>query len=238
MTEQDMTGAQVEALASEISQAAAEETQPNQQEQAAPKESPADRNWSEARRVMEELKRQNEELRREMLKMQEPKQRVEEPVDPELEIEDDDYLTGAKAKKLVEKATKRAIEQVMKQQQEVSLPERIRQEMPDFDQVCSQENLEELIKNDRKVAKALEAVPDKYTQAILAYDAIKSRKGRLSVQAEIDKQKAIQNSKKPVSSQTVHGSAIGQANAFSMRLTSEMKQQLWKEMNDAARGSL
>ena len=78
---------------------------------------------------------------------------------------------------------------------------------------------------------------DPYAQGVAAYKLIK----KLGIGKEeeeqgdsVEKKKAIENSKKPLSVQAVSkSSAIGNAHLFENGLTKELKKQLWSEMQEA-----
>lgn len=53
------------------------------------------------------------------------------------------------------------------------LPELIQQNMPDFNQVCTQENVDYLYYKNPSLAKSLEIVPDSYNKWAAVYEAVK-----------------------------------------------------------------
>ena len=94
------------------------------------------------------------------------------------------------------------------------------------------------LKNEHpEIAESLHALrSEPYKQAKAIYKAVKAFVPKQSPQTTIDKNKAEVNSKKPISVQAApKQSAIGQANMFENGLTPELKKQLLKEMQDAAK---
>jgi hypothetical protein len=204
-------------------------------------ESPEDRkkrndleyNWAESRRIMEEQKRQIREQNDYISKLTKPTQPQE---DDELDkLADDDIITKAHAKKLASKMAKEIANQVIKEREASTVEERIKNKFPDFDQIVTHENIELLKKQEPELAESLSFNPDPYKQAILVYKELK-KIGVGEMKAPIEKEKAIKNSAKPLSVNSVtKQSAIGNAHLFENGLTPELKKQLLNEMREASK---
>lgn len=190
-------------------------------------------NWREARRKLETLERSNYELQAKIESMSRPK--VEE--DDLSKIADDDIVTAKQAKQLAHKMAQQVAQDAIRQREAQTLDDRLQAKFPDFNQVVSRENIELLKMQEPELAMSLYALSnDPYAQSVAAYKMIKKQGLGVSEEVARNKQKAIENSKKPVSVQTVtKSSAIGNAHSFENGLTPELKKQLQREMSEAAK---
>jgi len=80
------------------------------------------------------------------------------------------------------------------------LPQLIQQNMPDFNQVCTQENVDYLYYKNPSLAKSLEMVPDSYNKWAAVYEAVK---GLVPLQAKNDSNIMQRNLAKPQSAAAV-----------------------------------
>jgi hypothetical protein len=79
---------------------------------------------------------------------------------------------------------------------------------------------------------------DPYAQAVAAYKMLKKQGIGDMARLQPQKAKALENSRKPVSVQTVtKSSAIGEVHKFDNGLTPELRKELWKEMQQAMKAS-
>lgn len=208
------------------------EAAPDQETYEQAQEDPQEKNWRELRNALKELKRENQALRHEVNRIHEPKQRaVEEDED------DDDYSDGVVTPKHLQKAISR-IEQKLYEKEKSSVEDRLRAKYSDFDDVFTQENIEYLQKNDPELALSLRALSnDPYKQAIAAYKLLRKTDYFLQNTSQ-DKVKIAQNQTKPTSVQSVRKQgALAEANRFANGLTKDLKEQLWKEMQQYSKGS-
>ena len=221
---------------------AAEQPAPQEEPQEAPKTAQArdldeEHNWREARRIREEKDRENRELRAELDRLrsaQAPPQ-----ADELANLRDDDIVTVQQAKKLAEKHARAVAEKAIREREAATLGDRISAIYPDFDEVVSPENVETLRTSEPELYAGLQRLADDpLSQAKGAYKLLK----KLVVKGESDemarnKAKLAENSKKPVSVQTVtkHSSALGDVHKFDGGLTPDLKKQLYKEMQAAAK---
>lgn len=189
-------------------------------------------NWKQASRKLRDLEKQNEELAKALNRIQKP-----EAEDDELDkMGDDDIMTKAQAKKMAERMARQVSERVIKEREAMTAEDRVKAKFPDFDSVVTRENIELLKQSEPEVAQSLAMNPDPYAQAVAVYRTLKtSGLGRSDLANE--KQKAISNSKKPVSVNAVSkgASAIANAHIFESGLTPELKASLYKEMQECAR---
>lgn len=192
-------------------------------------------NWREARREREELRLKNLELANELARMRAGPQTDDEDI---AKLADDDIITVKQHKQMSARIAKQVAMDVMKEREAATLDERIKNKFPDFDNVVTKENIEIFQQNEPELAKSLKALADDpYSQAAAAYKLLKKHGMGVTAEVEKNKQKAEENSKKPVSVQSVakQPSAVGNAHAFENGLTPELKKQLWSEMQEAAK---
>jgi hypothetical protein len=207
-----------------------------QQIQDQKRESDQDYNWREARRKMDILEQKNRELQERVNNLSSPKSSVED--DDLSKLADDDIVTAKQARNLAQKMARQTAEEVIRSREAATLDERLSLKFPDFNQVCTKENIEIFKQNEPELAMSLAALAnDPYAQATAAYKLLKKHGLGTSENMSKNKQKAEENSKKPVSVQSVtkQNSAIGNAHAFENGLTPELRKQLWKEMQEAAK---
>ena len=238
----------------EQQQEVAEQPQEDQQEASVeekpqPKKKDAEYNFAELRRQREEDKRRADEAERrsnellEILKQSKTAQTKEERdvVEEELSrLSKDDLATIDNVDKKLSRASKsskKEVDEVKKELAELKAhieEQKFRSKYPDLDDILSPENIELLKKEEPEIAETLgKMVPGSKEQVVMAYKYIK-RMMPPKQQEQMEKKRAIDNSKKPMSVQAISKqSAIGNAHAFENGLSKELKDQLWKEMQDA-----
>ena len=201
------------------------------------KRNDAEYNWAEMRRKMQEKDQQIEELSRQFREYANRKP-TEEEVDELASLAEDDILTVAQAKKLAQKMARNVAEDVIKQREAATMDERLQMKFPDYAEIVSKENIELLKQTEPELAQSLYHMPDPYSQAVAAYKLLKKIAGKKEEKPSLEKKKAMENSEKPLSVNAVtNKSAIGNAHLFENGLTKDLKQQLWKEMQQAMRAS-
>ncbi len=188
----------------------------------------AEYNWSEMRRQMREKDQQIEELKEQFSKTE---------GDDLAKLAEDDILTVAQARKLATQMAKKVAEDALKKRDADTVEERMQFKYSDYSQVVSKENIELLKQTEPELAQSLYHMPDPYKQAVAAYKLIKRIAGKEEDTPSLEKRKAMENSQKPLSVNAVtKNSAIGNAHLFENGLTTELKGQLWKEMQEAMKG--
>lgn len=216
-------------------QPVAQETQEAPQQQA--QESDAARNFRALREAKEKAERERDEMLRVMAQIQ--SQKKDEPVEEEIPGDPDSFVE----RKYIDKKIKRLESELKNYQSQyaVSVTEaRIKAQYPDFDNVVSQQNIDQLKSQYPVLADAIGSSPDLYSQAVSAYTLIK----KLGISPEDDtyakdRERAKNNAAKPrplasVSPQQGE-SPLSRANAFAQGLTEDLKKQLHQEMIDAMR---
>ncbi len=199
------------------------------------KRNDAEYNWAEARRQMRDKDQQIEELRKQLSHNQ-PKASPEE--DELGKLAEDDIITVSQARKLAAKMAKQTAEDVLRQRDAATIEDRLKLHYPDYADVLSNENIELLKQTEPELAMSISHIPDPYNQAVAAYKLLKKVNPKKSDSNALEKKKAMENSQKPVSVQAVtKQSAIGNAHVFENGLTKELKDQYWKEMQQAMKGA-
>lgn len=193
-----------------------------------------ERNWREARRKMQELERKSEEQAETIRRLQkQPSNPVEE--DELAKLADDDIITAKQARSLAQKMARQVAEETVRQREAATVDERLKNRFSDYDEVVTKDNIELLKQQDPELAQSLYAMQhDPYAQAVAAYKMLKKTGIGDMAKNQPQKAKAIENSKKPVSVQSVtKSSAIGNVHNFENGLTPELRKQLQKEMADS-----
>jgi len=142
-----------------------------------------------------EMLRKEMEQIREMLKPKEADPLDSEDIDPELKArltaklsrERESYLKEA------EKIANSVYENKRNEELKKSVPQRLKQEYQDFDQVMTQENIVELEQKYPAFVRAVVNVPDEYERKKAAYEFIKSTK--VEVPSIVDK--VVENQTNP-----------------------------------------
>jgi len=170
-------------------------------------------------------------------KAPEPQEEVDELAD----VGDDDWMTKKQARALAERQARAIVKESLKSYEEQrtrdQLPDRLKKEFADFDEVVTKENIEYLRANKPHIAASLASTNDPYAKAASAYEFIKLFCPTVNKPTE-DQMKADKNSKKPGTLSSPSAvSPLSQAKMFETgRLSPEMKAQLQKEMIAAIRG--
>jgi hypothetical protein len=193
-----------------------------------------ERNWREARRKMQEMERRAQDQEERIKQLQGQGQKPPE-VDELANLADDDIVTAKQARSLAQKMAKQVAEETIRQREASTVEERVKSRFSDYDDVVTMENIETLKQEDPELAQSLYALAqDPYAQAVAAYKMLKKTGIGNMAKTQPQKAKAIENSKKPVSVQSVtKSSAIGNVHNFENGITPELKDQLYKEMREA-----
>lgn len=195
-----------------------------------------ERNWREARRKIQELERRNIEQDEVIRRMQGPKpQSIDE--DETAKLADDDIITVKQHRESSAKIARQVAREVIKSNEAATLDERMQIRFPDYKDVLTPENIQVLKQQDPELVLSLEKLSDDpYAQAVAAYKMLKRTGVGDMAKQQPQKAKAIENSKKPVSVQSVtKSSAIGNVYNFENGLTPELRKQLQKEMQEASK---
>jgi hypothetical protein len=212
---------------------------PPQEEPIAPEpvdvESAQDRNWRQMRERIEELQQSNNRLTEAVGRSAAPpKQEVNIP-DYE-SVDDEDLLTKKQTRAVAKMEAAQAVKEALQQREYNEAPKLIETEMQDYSQVVTPENVERLKQTNPRLAASLGDVKDPYAQGALAYSYIKSQGIYKENEGANNRQRAMDNSKKPLPVTAAKPSnALESANAYANGLTPEVKQKLFAEMQAAIR---
>lgn len=158
--------------------------------------------------------------------------------DTDFSIAPDDLAEGKHVAKL-QKQIKQMEQKFVQYEQRSSYNSaetRVRSEMPDYDTVVNDENIELLKTMAPELAESVAANPDLYSKAKSAYKLIK--KFGIHVEDTFQKDRAVveKNMAKPRPLASVSpqqgNSPLTKANAFANGLTSELAEQLRREMDE------
>ena len=144
----------------------------------------------------------------------------ERPID---DIEEDDE----------EKRLKQVIENVIVQKEQKDFPNKLRQAFPDFDKVCTAENIDYLEFHEPELAKALKHMPNTFEKWSTLYSSLKKKLPKMS--GEKEKRMMESNSIKPQSSSTPGNSQLG-TNSDLSYLSDDKKSQNWQRMQKIISG--
>jgi len=203
--------------------------QPEVQQSQPPVMTDEERNWREVRRIMQE---QDEQIRQ--LKADRERPIVQEE-DDLAKLADDDIVTAKQARSLAQKMAREVAVQAIRERDASTVDERLKNRFPDYENVVTQDNIDLLKQQDPELAMSLYALAQNpYEQAVAAYKMLKRTGIGDMAKTQPQKARALENSKKPVSVQSVtKSSAIGEVHKFENGLTPELKKQLWQEMQQA-----
>lgn len=191
-------------------------------------------NWREARRKMQELERRAEEQEELIARLQ--NQAVDTQEDDLAKLSDDDIITAKQARSLAQRMAREVAQEAIRERENATAEERLKAKYPDYDDVVTKENIDLLKQQDPELAMSLYGLAhDPYNQAVAAYKMLKKTGIGDMAKNQPQKAKVIENSRKPVSVQTVtRSSAIGNAAQFGT-MTPELRKQLQKEMEEAVK---
>lgn len=242
MNETENTDVQTEVVAPAVEEPHNAEDQSQERVPEQTEMSDKEINFAAMRQANDELKKELAETKRFvqeiMAQREQPAnvQQLQEEVDELEQIANDEWLTKEQSMKLADKRAQLAVEKALEaersRQAQEALPGRIKQEMPDFDQVVSKENVEYLKAQKPHLAQVLAATTDHYAQAKAAYDAIQAFCP--SAQVSRDKKAVERNAHRPGSLDQTGPARVSDGDP--LRLTPSTRQQLWKEMQEYARG--
>lgn len=202
-------------------------------------------NFKAMRQKIAAAERERDEFARRLKEIEANPMRKYEPTEPDEDLDfniaPDDLAEGKHLSKVAKKI--RNLENQLRSYQQntvaVTAETRLKTEFPDIEKVVSAENIQTLRDMYPEIAETLNSSNDLYTKAKAAYTMIK----KFGIHAEDnyiqDKQLAQRNAAKPKPLASVAPqqgeSPISRANAFANGLTEELKAQLRKEMDEAAK---
>ena len=126
------------------------------------------------------------------------------------------------------------LSETKKEMQRMSAEYRLKSNYPDFDKVVNESTIAKLKEKNATIAAAIGQVPDTYSQAAAAYEAIKSM-GIYEVDIySAEREQAQENANKPRPLQSIApqkgDSAVSTSAAFGEAMTDDRRKQVWREM--------
>lgn len=206
-------------------------------------ESSQAKNFRQLREKAERAERERLELlhRLEEYQKQARPQQSEAEEDLSISLGSDDFAEGKHLSKLVKtvKKLEAKVAQYEQKSSQMAAQALLKAQYPDFEQVVNS-NAIEMLKNEfPETAASLAANPDELSRAVAAYKLIK-RLGYTQdtmPQYNLEKERIDANLAKPRALSSIApqqaDSPLSRVNAFEKGLTSELQQQLWKEMQEA-----
>ena len=228
-----MSEDQIEDVKEEV---VAPESNEQPDEQVAEKESPkepekgsSEYNFREMRKVMEQQQRRIQEL--EHVAQRETPRTVEDEKDDLAGLNADDFLTVKQAEKLAY----RKAQELIKERDVETLEDRTRLKFKDYDDTVSEENIKQLIEDDRELAADIAESRNPYATAykLIKKSAFYKEKLDVNKKKAVDQEKIAKNISKPVSSNAIQSKPLAAATSFAQMSKDEMAS-LYKEMQECA----
>jgi len=159
-------------------------------------------------------------------------QQMQQPHQEEPEEDDssaDEYISRKQAEAIASRKAK----ELLQQQEVASLEDRTRLKYRDYDDVVTDNNIKELIEDDRELVEFLKSSPNPYATAykLIKKSAFYQGKG---IKNNREVEKMIKNQQKPVSSNTVATRPLAGASNFASMSQAD-RNDLYQEMMEAAR---
>lgn len=194
-----------------------------------PSQGSSEYNFREMRKSLEESQRRIREL--EMMASRNSAPQQEDEDDDDEPITGDDFVTA----KQVEKLALRKAQELIKQKEVESLEDRMRLKYKDYDEIVTEENVKQLIEDDRDLADSIRSAPNPYGTAykLIKKSSFFSQKENTLKKRAIDADRLVKNSQKPISSNTVQSKPIANANSF-VSMSDESLKEAYKEMMEYA----
>lgn len=239
MVDEENSGVKEEVTAPDTSSQEPREETPSPN--SIPSREDQEHNWREMRSAFKELSERNRLLEDKLSTVAIPQEKEE--IDEMEGLADDDIVTKKQVlqreRRLEKRIEERALKTAMSHFQSSTAEERLELKHPDFKNVCSPENIDELKNRHPELAKSLATNPDPFSQGRAAYDLIKSL-GISSPDAALNKQKIQENSQKPRLSGSAKAGPLDSAHLFESgqkpSLSKNLKAQLWQETQEAMKG--
>jgi len=198
-------------------------------------------NFKALRLEKERLERENFKALKQIEELQKKAEKPDEDMD--LEMSDDDLFEGKHYKKIQRqlKKQKEDLEQYQAQIKMTTTEAKLKAQYSDFDKVVNEETIKRLTKEEPEIADTISSTQNLYSKAVSAYKMIKKLGIYVEDNYAPDRDVVQRNSLRPKTSASVSpqqgDSPLTRANEFASGLTPELKKQLWREMEDAAKNS-
>lgn len=198
--------------------------------------SSSERNLKALRELKERAERERDEALRKAAELESKFSSAQE--DDNFTIGNDELAEGKHLAK-VDRRMKKLEEKMLQAQAQATqslIETRLKMEYPDIESVVNKSNIELLSAQYPHLAATLDSSSDFYNKAVSAYTMIK----KLGIVDTMQNETRIaQNTNKPRTISSLNAqqgdSPLSHANAFANGLTRELKEQLWKEMQECMR---
>ena len=194
-------------------------------------------NWRALREKATQAEKERDEALRRLQEREKEREKERENIkEEEILLRDDDLLEGKHLKSFEKKQAQRiaSLEYQL-------IESRLKSEYPDFNSVVTNDTLGMLRDTDPELAESIAANPNIYSKAVAAYRSIKRYDLYKNDVYSREKEKVHSNTIKPRPASSLSPqqgeSPLSHANAFAEGLTPELKQQLWKEMQECRKKS-
>lgn len=181
------------------------------------------------RRMEQKLRDTEDRLRQ----VESEKQR--QPAQEQTQADDSDLVTAGQMRKIIEQEARRIANETVRQNDLATLGDRLQAKHPDFNEIVSEDAIEELKENHPEVFTTLRSNPDPYSKGLAAYKILKSFKGsskEKDAMTKINEKKIEENRSKP-NVGAGNTSVLSQASGWS-KPSADMKKQLYADMKLAA----
>ena len=228
-----MSDSQTQDVGDLVNPVETETTQPiaqsNEEVSKEPSRGSADYNFREMRKLIEEQSRKIRELEEIRYRQGAPAQ--QEDADDLATLRKDDFLTVAQAEKLA----LRKAEELLHQREIASQEDHSRLKHPDYDQIVNEDNIKQLIEDDRDLAETLRNSPNPYEAAykLIKKSSFYTSREEMNKKKSMEAEKLLKNANKPLSSNAVQSKPLSEANAFVMNKA--LRDELAKEMYESAK---
>lgn len=156
-----------------------------------------DHNWKEVREIMQQQKQKIAELEEKLSTNKEPSESTEQ--DPLGSLSDDDIITVGDTKKIVTTLAEKAAARILEEKQKKQAIDQVPSQFGDYNEVIKL--VDEYVKENPAAEAAILSSPN---PRLTAYQMVKSSRMYHEKNSQKENaQKMIDNSKKPVSSQSV-----------------------------------
>jgi len=206
-------------------------------------ENSKDINWKKFREKREEERKQAEEEGKARKKAEAEaallkealKQQVNKGTEEKAESSDWDIDAEYVNKKDLAELVKNQLIEERKRAEAAELPKILRTQMPDFDNVCSQSNVDYFEFHHPEISSALSHMPDSAEKWSLLYRSIKKYLPSAALGGEKDRQKMEANSQKPQSASSAAISQMGNSHTLG-NITEAQKRDNWRKMQENIKG--
>lgn len=188
-------------------------------------------NMRALREKSEKITRERDEFARKLQELESQKQN-----DSDITIANEDLVEGKHIKQVTSeiKQLKSQLNEYKNAISQVTVETKLKNTYPDFESVVTPDNVESLRQSYPELAATIASSSDLYSKAVSAYTMIKKMGIIPDSKYDADKQVVQKNTQKPRPLTSISpqegDSPLSRANAFANGLTTELKEQLRKEM--------